>query len=417
MVKKTLYTLLAVFAVVALVLSLNTEIAYADSGLNIYGYFSVNYEDVGKTPDGGNDPGEFSFPHLNLMVQSRLADAFRIYLNFAGDDGEAVEVRNYWGEYAAADYLKFRLGKIYRPFGLFNEKLDAVPTYLGIEPPELFDGDHLLLPRTGILMVHGSLPVSNNTLEYSFMTGNKEVIDEGKPMSWDLNFNIANKTTIGTSGYFSKEPGSPIEVGEGSPPGGVLPWMASDKYTVFGGYLKTQWRTFTLKAAYWTADHDAIRDPAQVAALVYTDLNQRQIERFGLATYDPLTAADDYSMINTDADYTVSTYYIRFGYTIPGGTINGVNWDITPFFFWDYYENPETVASKSFGGDNEAGVSDDGKFTKPTIGVAVKPISNVTFKVDASSHLYKWTDPDNLSAGSQNVHYEEIRFDLSYFFK
>ena len=193
--------------------------------------------------------------------------------------------------------------------------------------------------------------------------------------------------------------------------------MASDKYTVFGGYVKTQWSAFTVKAAYWTADHKAVRDPEQVAELVYADLNDRQTQRFGLATYDPLTAADDYSMINTTANYTISTYYLRLGYTIPGGTIKGVNWEITPFVFWDYYENPETVGSKGFGGDNEAGVSDDGKFTKPTIGVAVKPLANVTFKIDASSHLYKWTDPDNVSAGSQNVHYEEVRFDLSYFFR
>ena len=40
-----------------------------------------------------------------------------------------------------SDHFKLRTGKIYRPFGQFNELLDAVPTYLGMEPPELFDKD------------------------------------------------------------------------------------------------------------------------------------------------------------------------------------------------------------------------------------------------------------------------------------
>ncbi len=390
--------------------------ANADPGINVYGYFSINYEDVGETPDGSDDPGEFSFPHLNLMFTSKISDQFRIYVNLAGDDAETVNVRNYWGEYIMWDYLKVRMGKIYRPFGLFNEKLDAVPTYLGIEPPELFDGDHLMLPRTGELMVHGNIPIGENILGYAVMTGNKEVIDTGKPVSWDVNYCFNNMVTVGTSGYYSKEMGSPIGVGEGSPPGGVLPWMAEDKYTVLGGYVQALWNNFIFKTAYWTADHDAVRDPNQVAELYDVGLNQSQMIRFGLDAYDP-TNSSDVSMIDTDGAYKVNTFYIRLGYTIKSGIIPGFKCEITPFFFWDYYENEETIASKRYGGDNEAGLADDGKFTKPTIGIAFKPNSQVAFKIDASSHMYKWTDPHDLAAGSQDVHFEEIRFDFSYFFR
>ena len=269
--------------ILVLMLILFSNNAYAGIGLKMYGYFSINYEDVAETPDGGNDPGEFSYPHLNLMFSSKISDEFRIYMNLAGDDAEGVEVRNYWGEYIHSDMFKIRMGEVYRPFGLFNEKLDAVPTYLGIEPPELFDGDHLMLPRTGILMIHGSVPMGNNLAKYAVMTGNKEVIDTGKPVSWDLNLNFGQDLTIGTSGYYSKEPGSPIGVGDGSPPGGILPWMASDEYTVLGGYAKYKHGNFTLKAAYWTANHDAVRDPDAVSALAAsgTYLNKRQRERFG----------------------------------------------------------------------------------------------------------------------------------------
>ena len=361
-----------VIAMVPFMLMASFSHLAAQGGLNIYGYFSVNYEDDGKEPDGNNSPGEFSFPHLNLMFQSQLSDHFRIYINLAGDGASTVAVRNYWGEYTVRDYLKFRAGKIYRPFDLFNERLDAVPTYLGIEPPELFDKDHLLVPRTGELMVHGNVPVGANVLKYSLMTGNKEVVDSGKPISWDLNLSIANKVTIGTSGYHSNEPGSAKDIGEGSPSGGVLPWMAKDKYTALGGYFEAKAKNITLQAGYWYADHSAFRDAQKVIMLDgATPLNAAQRKRFGLDKYAVSSNADD---INLDGSYTISTYYVQFGYRIPSGTIPAISWDLIPYVFWDYYKNPETIAEKGYGGDYEAGLSDDGKFVKPTVWIAIKPL-------------------------------------------
>ena len=382
---------------------------------DIYGYFSLNYENVGELPDGGNDPGEFSYPHLNIMLQNRLSDQFRVHVNLAGDGAEELVVRNYWGEYQVSDHLKFRVGKIYRPFGLFNEKLDAVPTYLGIEPPELFDKDHLMLPRTSEVMVHGNIPLQENTLNYALMTGNKEVIADGKPISWDLNLNIGNRYTLGTSGYRVSEEGSPIGIGEGSPPGGILPWMVEDQYTVLGGYAKGKWNNFTVKATFWTASHDAVRDPQAILQLdqsIYLNRSQRQ--RFGLDRFgDSGNIAD----IDTDGDYTVTTYYLRLGYTIPKVTVKDFDLELTPYAFWDVYENKETIAEKTYGGDNEAGLADDGKFAKPTLGIAIKPRHDVALKIDASSHMYKWTDPADPSATSEDVHYEEIRFEASFFFE
>ncbi|MBN2008486.1 hypothetical protein JW960_03975 [candidate division KSB1 bacterium] len=395
------------FFLIGCLLFNGTKQLSAQDKVNIYGYFSVNYENVGKEPDGNNSPGEFSFPHLNVMMQSRLSDQFRMYINLAGDGGGTLAVRNYWGEYVWRDYLKFRAGKIYRPFGLFNEKLDAVPTYLGIEPPELFDNDHLMLPRTGEVMVHGNIPMNDNTLKYAVMIGNKEVIDEGKAFSWDLNLSHSNKLIIGTSGYHSDESGAPQSIGEGSPSGGVLPWMARDKYTVLGGYFQGKVSNLTVKAAYWAANHDAVRDAASIVSLdQITGLNAIQRNRFGLTKYDQSSDIND---IVTNVSYSVKTYYIRLGYTIAGGTIPAIKWETTPFIFWDFYENPETIAKKTYGGDNEAGLADDGKFAKPTIGIAIKPIYNVALKIDASTHMYKWNGDD--------VSYKEIRFDLSYFFK
>jgi len=385
----------------------------AFSTVNTYGYFSVNYEDTGEEPGGGNPVGEFSFPHLNLMMQSQLSDQFRIYLNFSGDGAEMLEVRNYWGEYVYRDYLKFRAGKIYRPFDLFNEKLDAVPTYLGIEPPEIFDKDHLMLPRTGEFMVFGNYFLQGNPLKYSLMTGNKEVIDSDKSLSWDLNYNMGDRFIVGASGYYS---GKASVIGDPGdlPKGGILPWMDSDSYSVIGGYAQARWNKLTVQAAFWTSPHDAVRNADRVLELLDpatgAGLNQTQIDRFLLDDTQPATLSN----IDTNGDYTVNTFYLRFGYAIPGGTIPAIKWELIPFFFWDYYENPETIAEKDFGGDNEAGVSSDGKFDKLTLGVSIKPTDDIALKIDTSSHMYNWY---NANGEEESTSYQEIRIDLSFFFK
>ncbi|MDK9698957.1 MAG: hypothetical protein OEM52_02235, partial [bacterium] len=272
------------------------QCASAAAAVKTYGYFSAIYEDTGKMPDDSNDPGEFGIPHLNLMFQSTISNDFRTYLNLFADGAEAVEIRNVWGEYTYRDYLKFRVGKLYRPFDLFNEKLDALPTHNCIEPPELFDKDHLMIPRVGDFMVHGTHPLAGHLMKYSFTTGNNEVVSSSKPVSWDLNYNPGN-ILIGTSGYYANEKaGSPVALGDGAPTGGILPWMKSDKYMVLGGYVQAKWENLLVQAAYWTADHKAIRDTALVRTLsTSTYLNADQQKRFGLNS----------AVLNENGDHTI----------------------------------------------------------------------------------------------------------------
>ena len=79
-----------------------------------------------------------------------------------------------------------------------------------------------------------------------------------------------------------------------------------------------------------------------------------------------------------------------------------------PYLQWDAYRNPELVASKKFGGDDEAGAADDGAFTKATAGIVYRPIPQVAFKFDASQHRYTLL--------GRAVSYPELRLDLSYAF-
>ena len=180
---------------------------------------------------------------------------------------------------------------------------------------------------------------------------------------------------------------SDVGVGEGSPRSGVLPWMAKDEFIVFGGYVEARLLgALTVQSEFWKSSHDADRDPAAVVSLVNnTHLLSAQVSRFLL---DPAGAIDE-ANVDTDGDYDVKTWYIRLGYSqeIDLG-------EIAPYAQWDFYENMETIKKKRYGGDNEAGASEDGAFSKSTLGIIYRPIPLVALKLDQSYHFYKLDGKD-----------------------
>lgn len=394
---------------------LGMDMSEEKEGITIYGYMSTNVERVFgelSVEDGQtmrtDAPMEWSLPHFHLFLQSNLSKNIKTFVNIAAEE---LEVRNMWGNIKIDERLQVKFGKIYRKFGLFNEKLDEVPTYLGIEPPELFDKDHLLLPRLTTFVVHGDFKFDNHSFSYNLSTDNGEggPSDGLFPLGWDLRAKIAGKAMVGLSGYFSSisngaaEP--EVEVGDGSPTGGVLPWMESDDYSVFGGFAEINVQNFLIKGAYWIADHKAIRNPEAVLTLLNsTDVTDRQRERFLGESASLQTSELSTEDILTDGDYKVKTAYIRVGYFIKSdyGTF-------APFAFFDWMDNPETIAKKTYGGDNESGISDDGKFVKWTLGCSYKPIDKVAIKLDTSRHI------QNYNGKSES--YPEVRFDISYLFK
>jgi len=384
----------------------------ARSDLHLYGYFSTRLEKVFSEPglNGSgalikqSSPAEWSFPYFNIMMQHNVNTNFKVFANLSGADFEGINVQNIWGEYSHNYALNLRVGKMYRKFGLYNEILDAVPSYFGIEPPELFDGDHLLISRTTTAMVWGAIDAGEGAFRYSFSTDNGEggPVEGSIPLGMDFSYEFGSGLhVVGVSGYTSGGTTGPDKgVGEGSPKSGVLPWMATDDFSVFGGYAETTFGPVTLQAEYWNSPHNAVRDAASVVEVINnTSLNSRQLERFLIDPNGPVAESN----VRTTADYDVRTWYIRGGYSQQ--TSIG---QLVPYFQLDWYSNPETIASKTYGGDNEAGVADDGEFTKWTLGLAYRPVPEVAIKLDGSSHAYKFN--------GENVSYPELRFDVSYVF-
>jgi hypothetical protein len=386
---------------------------FANEKVDIYGYFAWRTEKVwdelsidqnGNTVTS-NAPREISIPSFNIMLQSQVADKAKVFVNLNGADGEEVSVRNIWGEYKFSDLVNIRVGKTYRKFGLYNEILDAVPTYIGIEPPELFDQDHLILSRETLAMLHGTRPIGDGDLSYSVSVDNGEggpTSEDNIPVGVDLRYewNLGSYM-LGMSGYSSNgDTTSDVALGEGSPRSGVLPWMSADSFNVIGAYGQFDVNMLTLQFAYWNASHDATRDPDSIVRVVNeAGVNVNQRSRFLIDPSGPVTASN----VNLNGDYDITTWYVRAGYSF----FNDMG-EFVPYAQWDFYDNPETIQNKTFGGDNEAGLADDGKFSKATVGLIYRPIPQIAVKLDFSSHFQEFNGKDES--------YPEIRFDVSYIF-
>jgi hypothetical protein len=379
----------------------------------LYGFIDSYWEKTGRTPDSvgadgktdySTNPHEFDVLNLHVMVQGALYDKYRFFVNLASPgsgsptDDAVVQVRNAWVEAPLwGRYINARVGKTYRRFGLYNEILDAVPTFIGIEPPEIFDRDHLMLTRTTNLMLHGSADAGPGVLNYSLTTGNDERQSGAFPVGGDVNLELPFGLKLGSSFYVSGGDAAPSRsVGDGSPAGGVVNWMSQDKYRVLGGYAQLRKGALVLQAEYWRGHHDARRD-ADALALLAADgsLNASQSARF-------FVNGDPGQGVRERVSYDIDAFYFRGGYEFSLGKLAA----ITPYVQFDYYSNPETVQAKSLGGDNEAGATDDGKFEKYTVGGVFRPVPQVALKVDSSVHSYKFN--------SEHVFYPEARASFSY---
>jgi len=382
----------------------------------LYGFIDAHFEQVARTPVGvdedgdtvmASNPSEIDVTNFNVMLQGTVYSRYRYFVNLAspgaGSPAEdaALAVRNAWVELPLfREYFNFRIGKTYRRFGLYNELLDAIPTFIGIEPPEMFDDDHLLLTRTTNIMLHGTFTTQDSSFSYALSTGTDEREGHQVPIGADLRYDFRNNFRIGTSYYTTSGDAVPSkELGEGAPLGGVATWMDEDEFSVTGGYGQVTAAGFILQAEFWLARHNGTRDAMKLMELLNSDppLNERQREEFfGPDPENPQP--------NLDASYNVKTGYLRTGYSIPVKT-----WSLTPYAQFDYYDNPEIINDQDNGGDNEAGLTDDGIFYKTTLGLVIRPVSFIAVKIDGSTHTQKFN--------GETVTYPEIRSSFSFYWE
>jgi hypothetical protein len=395
------------------------KIDMVDKNFYLYGYINsnlqktFNYPSIGSTGETKTetDPYEWD-PVRNFHIYGKGNFTGKIsYLFNLARNNDFLEIRNAYGNFGINDAFQIRVGKMYRKFGLYNERLDQIPTFIGIEAPEMLDADHLFLTRTTNLMVHGEFQNPRSVISYALMTDN----GEGGPkkgvvsLGWDLRYkSYVNSFIIGASGYSSsvsnRNTTSTVDFASGSPRGGILPWMDGDRFNVMGVFLEKQIGKVLIQSEYYNAAHTAERNASMVLTLINeANINATQRERFLVSNQDQpnsfLTAFD----VQRHVKYNVQTWYVRLGYNIQSSVGQFV-----PYLFLDWMSHPEVIQSKDFGGDDESGLADDGKFWKPSAGLVYRPVSNVAVKLDGSYHIQNFN--------GKSVSYPEIRLDFSFAF-
>jgi hypothetical protein len=399
---------------------LQISVVELDRRLKVYGYINTNAEQQFSFPtvagDGTTIKADDPFAWVpvkafHLYGSAYLSERIDVLFNLAYTD-ETIEVRNAWGNFKIKNYFQIRLGKMYRRFGLYNEKLDQIPTFIGIEPPEIFDTDHLFITRTTSLMIHGNFTKGQTNFQYSLTTENGEG-GEAKgivPLGWDLRVRSDKQSLIvGTSGFKSSinsdKTTSTVEFGSGPPKGGVLPWMDGDNFFLTGLFAEKQIGRLNIQVEYWVSKHDAMRNPENVLTLINeAGINPQQRKNFLGANANKPDAALTVDDVVVPVKYDVKTYYIRLGYNVETSVGQFV-----PYVFLDWMSHPEVINNKDFGGDKESGLADDGVFYKTSAGLVYRPIPVVAIKLDGSIHTQKFN--------GKSESYPEIRLDFSWAFK
>ncbi|HWO19878.1 MAG TPA: hypothetical protein VNO30_13925 [Kofleriaceae bacterium] len=346
-----------------------------------------------------------------VMVQGTIGDRYRYFLNFAAlgaadpNERPSLELRNAWVEASIyGQALAIRAGRLYRRFGLYNEILDATPTFIGIREPEILDNGHLMVTRTTNLMLLGAYGEGTHRIDYSLTTGNDERAGNQVPLGAELSYSYEQILKVGVFYYDTMGEAKPaVTVGKGSPKGGVANWMAEDRYRVLDIYGQLTAGPWIAQAEICQSWHRARRDPA--ATLLLADprasLSPYQYQHFFSDPLDdtPPTEAD----VRQRATYTTRASYLRLGYELRDGMF-------TPYLQGDYYHNHEMVPLTAFGGDNEAGYSDHGSFFKIALGAMFRPIAAVALKLEYGTHL-------NMEWAGTSYADPEMRASFSYFWE
>lgn len=396
---------------------LRLKIDNTDRSFSCYGFINTNLEQVFQRPTIDDDGtsvvknGPLTWTRVrdfHIYGNQNISSKISVFFNLARNEREGLEIRNAYGNFELEKFFQVQVGKMYRNFGLYNSKLDQTPSFIGIEPPELFDIDHLFLTRTTSFALHGVLPTGENEISYFLSTENGEGGAKTGilPLGWDLRYKSdATSLIIGTSGYTSGGYVSPIrDITSPKSYGGVLPWMDKDKFYVFGVFVEKKLGRFLIQSEYYTSPHTAMRNASQTLEIVEeANISRYQRDRFlgnnASKSNVDLTEED----VVRKVSYVAQTWYIRLGYDIP--TRVG---QFVPYLFLDYIANSEIIQNQNYGGDNEAGISDDGVFYKPSLGLLYRPQQEVAIKLDASVHTQK--------VNGAMVSYPEIRLDFSFAF-
>jgi hypothetical protein len=215
------WTLVATLIVAVVSISAATVQAQSASNLTINGYSSFEFEKQTEKEGNGDPNGSFDADLFDLVLNFQVSDAVRVSSDLTWEHGAATEdgfgnvaVEYAFVEYAFSDLLKLRVGKMFTPFGIFNEIHTAKPAFLSVKEPastnkteRIVDDGFRFFPRWGAgIAVHGDGLIGDRNFSYDVFLANGDQ-SETNPFEED------NNTSKAVTARFRLEPSESIEIG------------------------------------------------------------------------------------------------------------------------------------------------------------------------------------------------------------
>ncbi len=210
-----------------------SPVTTSGESFRLNGYSSFEFEKQ-LTEDGkGDKNGSFDADLFDLVLNWRANERLRVAADVTWEHGAAAEdgrgnvaIEYGFAEYAFGDWLRLRAGKMFTPFGIYNEIHTAKPAFLSVKEPfatnrtDKWGTPVRLYPRwlTGVAALgNGTSPVGewdyavavSNGEQYAYtadgfeITGNPFEEDNNKEKALTARVRLATVANLelGLSGY------------------------------------------------------------------------------------------------------------------------------------------------------------------------------------------------------------------------
>lgn len=208
--------------VVSLILFQTQANALTLDKIDIHGYLSFEYENNINGDLEGDVNGSFDMDLFDLVINIRATDKLRIAADLTWEHGTATEdnrgnaaVEYAFAEYSQADWLRYRAGKMFTTFGIYNEIHTAKPATLTVKEPlstnknNKFGSTVRFYPRwiSGIAL-QGDVKLSGMHLDYDFQLSNGETEEANHNP-----FEVDDNTHKAVNGRVRVKPNEDIRLG------------------------------------------------------------------------------------------------------------------------------------------------------------------------------------------------------------
>jgi len=281
--------------------------------VTINGYSSFEFEKQLEEDGKGEPNGSFDADLFDLVTNIQATNRLRIAADITWEHGAATEdgrgnaaVEYAFPEYTVFNWLKLRAGKMFIPFGIYNEIHTAKPAFLTVKEPlstnknHKFGSDVRFYPRWGCgIAVLGNSSIDKMRLDYILQVSNgdqemtnpfEEDDNKEKAVAGRMRFAPFYGLRFGVSGYVDWA--TQYEMVDGEPEdsgnrlqlwslGGQLEWAIADAAL-----------EFEFVGGSYDAGSDAISRWALTAMASYT-LKERFTPYFRFELLEPNTDIDN----------------------------------------------------------------------------------------------------------------------------